>query len=68
MRYGVKRKRGSKRLKHIGNLLRKKTTFKRCLLNLDFYRQRISESSCARKETVDIEIFVTSSNGGRKIM
>ena len=32
-----------------------------------FYRQRITESSCARKETVDIDIFVTSENGDRKI-
>ena len=33
-----------------------------------FYRQRIPESSCARKETVDIDILVTSRNGYRKIM
>ena len=33
-----------------------------------FFRQRIPESSCARKETVDIDIIVTSSNGNRKIM
>ena len=33
-----------------------------------FYKQRISESSCARKETVDIDILVTSSSGDRKIM
>ena len=31
-----------------------------------FYRQRIPESSCARKETVDIDILVTSRNGDRK--
>ena len=31
-------------------------------------RQRIPEPSCARKETVDIDILVTSRNGGRKIM
>ena len=30
-----------------------------------FYRQRTLESSCARKETVDLDILVTS---GRKIM
>ena len=30
-----------------------------------FYRQRIPESSCARKETVDIDILVTSRNGDR---
>ena len=33
-----------------------------------FYRQRIPESSCARKENVDINILVTSRNGDRKIM
>ena len=33
-----------------------------------FYRQRFPESSCARKETVDIDILVTSGNGHRKIM
>ena len=33
-----------------------------------FYRQRIPEFSCVRKETVDIDILVTSRNGGRKIM
>ena len=31
-----------------------------------FYRQRISEFSCARKETVDIDILVTSRNGDKK--
>ena len=33
-----------------------------------FYRQRIPEFSCARKETVDIDILVTSRNGDTKIM
>ena len=33
-----------------------------------FYRQRIPESSCERKETVDIDILVTFRNGHRKIM
>ena len=33
-----------------------------------FYRQRIPEFSCARKETVDIGILVTSRNGHRKII
>ena len=32
-----------------------------------FYRQRIAESSCVRKETVDINILVTYRNGDRKI-
>ena len=33
-----------------------------------FYRQIIPDSSCARKETVNIDIVVTSRNGHRKIM
>ena len=33
-----------------------------------FYRQRIPESSCWRKETVDIDILVTSRNSDRKIV
>ena len=33
-----------------------------------FYRQRIPEPSCARKETVNIDILVTSRDGDRKIM
>ena len=33
-----------------------------------FYWQRIPESSCVRKETVDIDILLTSKNGDRKIM
>ena len=33
-----------------------------------FYRQRISEPSCAKKETVDIDILVTFRNGDRKVM
>ena len=32
-----------------------------------FYRQRIPESSCVRKETVYIDILVTSRNGDRKL-
>ena len=33
-----------------------------------FYRQIVSDSSRARKETVDIDILVISMNGDRKIM
>ena len=32
-----------------------------------FYKQRIPQSSCARKETVDIGVLVTSRNDDRKI-
>ena len=31
-----------------------------------FYRQRIAESSCAKKENFDIDILVTSRNGDKK--
>ena len=31
-----------------------------------FSSQKISEPSCVRKETVDIDILVTSRNSGRK--
>ena len=33
-----------------------------------FYKQRIPESSCVRKEMVDMNILVTSMNGDSKIM
>ena len=33
-----------------------------------FYRQRIPGSSCARKETIDIDILVASRNGDREII
>ena len=33
-----------------------------------FHRQKIPESSCATKETVDIDIVATSRNGDQKIM
>ena len=33
-----------------------------------FYRQRIPEPSCVRKETIDIDILVTSRNGDKKLM
>ena len=33
-----------------------------------FYRQGIPESSCAKKETVYIYVFVLSRNAARKIM
>ena len=33
-----------------------------------FYKQRIPESSCARKETIKIDILVTARNSDKKIM
>ena len=78
-RHGVKRKRSRKRVKHTGNLFRKNLQLKRCVNSRlkatkimgqrkAFYWQRIPESRGARKETVDLDILVTSRNGERKIM
>ena len=71
----------TKTLNHKRKSVQKEPTVKRCLLILDwrkatntigqrkaFYRQRIPYSSCAKKETVDIETLVTSRNGDRTIM
>ena len=33
-----------------------------------FCRQRIPESTCARRETIDIDILETSRNGDKKII
>ena len=55
-KHGVTRKTRTKRLKH------KKGQRK------ELYKKGIPESSCARTETVDIDILVTSRNGDRKIM
>ena len=74
-RNGVARKRSTKRLKDKGNLLGKNpvnqvsvssrlTTIQIIGQRKAFYSQRIPESNCARKETVDIDFLATS----RKIM
>ena len=73
-RHGVTRKRTTKRLKDTGNQITKNLQLKISVNSKiigqrkAFYRQRIPESSCARKETVDKDIVVTSRNGDRKIM
>ena len=78
-RHGVTKKRTTKRLKHIRNFCRKNlllqgsVSFRLKAIEIIgkrklFYRQRIPESCCARSETVDIEILVTSRNTDRKIM
>lgn len=61
----------------------KESKEKRCLLTLDFRpyavfhiigqtkafcRKRIQESSCDRKQAVDIDVAITSMNNDRKIM
>ena len=40
----------------------------RMLISSGLFPERIPESSCARTETVDIDILVTSRNGDKKIM
>ena len=72
MRHGVTRKRSTQRLKHRGNLFRKKLQIKGVSFNSRlkafwiigqrkaFYGQKISGSSCARKENVDIDILIKS--------
>ena len=52
----------------IHSMQRLKDHFKALQEKEAFYRQRIPEPSCARKETVGIDILVTSRNGDRKIM
>ena len=74
------KKKKHKKIKAYRNSVCKKPTVRRFLLTLTlnviyiigqrkaFYRQRIAESSCMRKETVEVDILVTSKNGDRKIM
>ena len=74
------KKKKHKKIKAYRKSVQKEPTVKRCLLILDlkddqiidqrkvFYRQRIPESNCARKETVDIGNLLTSRNGNRKII
>ena len=81
--WSYKRKK-CKKIKAYRKPVQKEPTDKRCLLILDlkpqvirhriigqskaFYRQRILEPNCARKEPVDTDILITSGNGDRKIM
>ena len=74
------KKKKHKKIKHTGNLLREHLQFKDLSVSSTLkatkiigqrktsHRQRIPQSSCARKETVEIDIVVTSRNGDRKIM
>ena len=60
----------------MGNLFRKNLQIKGVInsIHLDhkskktLFRQEIPESISTRKETLDIDIFITSRNGDRKIM
>ena len=76
-RHGVTRKRNIKRLQHTENLFRKNLQLKMSVNSRlivtkiigqrkAFCIQRIPGSNCARKETVDTDILVTSRNGDRK--
>ena len=74
------KKKENKKIKAYRKSLYKEPTVNRCLLILAlkplwsqvkrkaFHRQSTLESSCVRKETVDIDNVVTSRNGDRKIM
>ena len=75
----LQRKEEKKDEKHIGKLIRKNT--KKCLLTLVLksIRSKVKgkhsagkefqkESRSARKETLDIDILITSKKGNRKIM
>ena len=75
----LQEKKAQKRLQHTENLFRKNLQLETSVNSglkatkiIDqrkaFYRQRIPEFSCAKKETVDIDILVTSRNDDRKIM
>ena len=73
----LQEKKAQKKITAYRKSVYKGPTVKRCLLILDlkplcqrkaFYRQIIPEPGCARKETVDIGILVTSRNGDRKII
>ena len=76
VRHGVTWKRKTKRLKHTGDLFRKNLQVKNVCqfytyTHLDqrkvFCRRKIQESSCAKEETIDIDILVASRNGDGKI-
>ena len=66
-RHRVTIKRSTKRLKYTGNLNSRLIAIYIIGQRKAFYRQRIPESSCVRKEIVDINILVTSRNGDNKI-
>ena len=62
-RHGVTRKISTKRLS-----IQEISLDRNFSLWKAFYRQRIPGSSCARTETVDIDILVSSRDGERKII
>ena len=44
------------------------TLYSKCDQASNLWQQLVSESSCAKKESVDIDILVTSRNGDRTVM
>ena len=72
------KKKKDKIIKAYMKCVQNKPTDRRCLIILDLnpfrpyikesvvWRERIPEFSSARKETVDIDIFITSKNGQKK--
>ena len=66
-----------KKIKASKKSVKREPTDEKCLLILaiyirgqgkPLYGQRVPESSCEMKETVDIDILITSMNGNKKIM
>ena len=78
-RHGVTRKK-KKDEKHIKKLFRENSRIKDVYINLSLYliqiqgerksfcRQNIPECSCTSKETIGIDILITTRNGCRKIV
>ena len=75
----LQEKKSTIRLKHTGSLFRKNLQLKMSVNSRlqttkiigqrkTFYKQRIPKSSCASKETVDIDILVPSRNVDTKII
>ena len=62
----LQEKEEEKEEKHIS--CEKEPKGKKCPLSLAFCRQKVAGSTCARKETVDIDILLIFRNGDRKII
>ena len=65
-------KEAKKTIEYSGNLFRKNLQLLKATKIIGqrkaFYKQRIPESNCPRKEPVDMGIIITSKNGDRTIM
>ena len=70
--WSYQQKKQKKTIEYSGNLFRKNLQLLKATKIIGqrkaFYKQRIPESSCPRKEPVDMGIIITSKNGDRTIM